>query len=155
MPDIVFIQETEAGYENEHKVLHVPDIGDIPLIPHEWDGETATVGTITSGAWRTWKGDRVYDVVATNGATMAWIRERNEWIAFYVNCEVDPVYGSLGEGAWGKLYRDEMVTLNGPWRLDDSHMSALLKAYGAHSIPLEEAATTSPLDLSSAGKHVN
>jgi len=35
MPDIIFIQETEAGYENEKVPLHIPESGTLQRIPYE------------------------------------------------------------------------------------------------------------------------
>lgn len=142
MPIVIFIEEQPAGYLNNEKVFNIPDQGELPPIPFVWDGKEAHAGELGSGAWRGQKGGRSFFVIYTNRATLIWVSERKEWVAF------DVIREYPGGFLYG-LYQDEKITIHGPWALDLSHAEALISAYHNYQkyfspITLEDAIKTPP-----------
>jgi len=128
VPTIDFVEEAPAGLENRILPLVIPETGTLPQTPFDWDERPVTSSTLEHRSWRTWGGGRRYSTVLAGSATLLWVEERSQWVAFQEQRDRRPT---------GGFYYDETLVLLGPWQLGPSFLRALVAAFpGAGAVPL-------------------
>src|SRR4051812_26292205 len=110
MAEIVFTERRVEGHPDNEAVFVIPDSGPLLQIPFEWDGAQVRPGIFDSLTWRRSAVSRHYPAVHTSQATLIWVQERQEWVAFATEWETD----DPSAATW---YHDQYVTLHGPWNL--------------------------------------